>query len=534
MATGAEIGYDRGATALEMANEIFGNGVTVTSASYTGPRNSSAVYSNGNLTGGVTPSNTGVILSTGDVRDFTQSNGDPNRATGTSSDTGGIDNNAAFNALAGTTSFDAVWLDVTFVPTGNTMTMTFVLASEEYPEYILSSFNDAVGVWVNNTLVPLTFGNGNVSVNNINGSTQQNLFIDNTTDAYNTEMDGFTAKLTLTMPVNVGVPNTIRIGIADGGDSGWDSNLLIAGNSVQTALIANDDAVTVNPTGSKTFDVLSNDTGGAGATLVVTHINGVAVTAGSTITLPSGQQVTLNADGTMTVVGDGQTETKSFTYTISDGLGNSDIGMVTLTSVPCFVAGTMILTPDGNVPVETLSPGDLVMTMDEGAQPLRWIGQRTVPATGKMAPIRIRAGTFGDHGTLMLSPQHRVLVRDALAELLFGEFEVLVAAKDLVNDRSIRAIEGGEVTYVHLLFDRHQIVYSEGLATESFLPGAELSKSFDEEAVSEIYSLFPELDPAFAEGAETGLTSASAGIAARRVLRSFESMVLFEPARKVA
>jgi hypothetical protein len=538
MATGAEIGYNANASALAMANEIFGSGVTVNSATYSGPTNSSAIYSNGNLTGGVAPSNNGVILSTGNVQSFTQSNGDPNRSGGTSTNTNNsTDNNAAFNSLTGGTSYDAVWLDVNFTPTGNTMKMTFVFASEEYPEYINSSFNDAVGVWINGTLVPVTVGNGKVSVNNVNGSTQESLFINNTNDAYNTEMDGFTAKLTLTIPVNAGVPNTIRIGIADGGDSGWDSNLLIARDSVQTALVARDDTVTVNPDGSKTFDVLSNDSAGPGATLVVTHINGQPVTAGSTVTLPSGQQVTLNANGTMTVAGDGQIETKNFTYTISDGLGNSDIGMVTLTSVPCFVAGTRILTPSGEVPVETLCPGDLVMTMDEGAQPLRWIGQRTVPALGKFAPIRIRAGTFGDHAALMLSPQHRVLVRDSLAELLFGEFEVLVAAKDLVNDRSIRVIEGGEVTYVHLLFDRHQIVYSEGLATESFLPGSEMAKSFDDEAVAEIYNLFPELDPEFAgglghEGEE--LKDLSGQVAARRVLRSYESKVLFAPARRVA
>jgi hypothetical protein len=121
MATGAELTYNTGASALTMANTIFGPDVQVISASL-GPSNSinSGTYSNGQLAPGVVPGPSGIILSTGDIRSFTQSNGDPNRSTGTSTDTNGANNNAQFNALAGAATFDAVWLDVTFVPTGDT------------------------------------------------------------------------------------------------------------------------------------------------------------------------------------------------------------------------------------------------------------------------------------------------------------------------------------------------------------------------------------------------------------------------------
>lgn len=517
MATGAELTYQTNASAVAMANAIFGSGVTVNGASYSGPTASSAIYSNGQLSPGVVPSSTGVILSTGNVVDFTQSSGDPNRNAGTSTNTSGADNNAQFNTIAGTRTYDAVWLDVDFTPVGNMMTMSFVFASEEYPEYINSQFNDVVGVWVNGTHVPITVGNGVTSVNNINGTTQQNLFVNNTNDAYNTEMDGFTVTLTLTMPVNAGVLNSIRIGVADAADSSYDSNLLIGGDSVQTTLVAIDDSVSVNPNGVKTLDVLSNDIKQPGATLTITHINGVAVSVGSTITLPSGQTVKLNADGTFTITGDGQLETKNFTYTVSDGLGNSDIGFVTINSIPCFVAGTAILTPNGEVAVESLLPGDLVMTQDDGPQPLRWIGRRTVDAVGFFAPVHIRAGTFGQHRDLMVSPLHRILIRDSLSEFLFGEPEVLIAARDLVNDRSVRYVPGGQVDYVHLLFDRHQVVFSEGLATESFLPGPQTTKSFDADVVAEICALFPQIDP------ETGYGYSPA---ARRTLRSFEAKLL--------
>ena len=205
MATGAEITYNTSASALQMANTIFGSGVTVTGASYSGPANSSAIYSNGQLSPEATPANSGVILSTGNVRDFTQSSGDPNRYTNTSTDTSGANNNSQFNAVAGTRTYDAVWLDVNFVPDGNVMTMNFTFASEEYPEYVSSDFNDFLGVWVNGQYVPITVGDGTTAINNINPVKEPNLFISNTNDRYNTEMDGFTLTLKLTIPVKPGV-----------------------------------------------------------------------------------------------------------------------------------------------------------------------------------------------------------------------------------------------------------------------------------------------------------------------------------------
>lgn len=524
MATGAELGYNTSASALAMANEIFGAGVTVVGASYSGPSTSSAVYSNGGLAAGVTPSTTGVILSTGDVRNFTQSWGDPNRNAGTSTNTSGIDNNSQFNAIAGTRTYDAVWMDVDFIPTGNLMTIQFVFASEEYPEYVNSQFNDVFGVWVNGSYVPIEVGTGRTSVNNINGLLQQNLVVSNTGDAYNTEMDGFTISLTLTMEVNPDQVNSIRIGIADASDANYDSAVLIAGNSVQTQFVAMSDTVNVNPTGSKTIDVLANDQHPGGTSLLITHINGQAVVAGSIVTLPSGQQVQLNADGTLTVIGDGTVETATFTYTASvNGTpGLNDVGFVTINSIPCFVAGTMILTPDGERPVETLRPGDLVETQDDGPQPVRWIGQRRIAAQGALAPIEIREGTFGPHRRLLVSPQHRVLVRDSLAELLFGEEEVLIAAKDLVNGHSVLVREGGQVDYVHILFDKHQLVSSAGLTTESFLPGPQATRMFEAEIIEEIRAIFPELDPRTGDGYSP---------AARRMLKSFEAQLLLTGAR---
>ena len=526
MATGAELNYNVNANAMTMANAMFGSGVTVVGASYTGPRDSSATFTNGHLSPGVLPSSTGVILSTGNVRDFTQSSGDPNRATDTSTDTAGVDNNSQFNAIAGARTYDAVWIDVDFIPTGDVMTMRFVFSSEEYPEYVNSGFNDTIGVWINGAYVPISIGNGTSSINNINPLTQPNLFISNMNDEYNTEMDGFTVTLTLTIPVISGVVNSIRIGITDAGDARYDSNLVIVGDSIQTTLVARDDVDTMYATGQKTLNILGNDFYNGAGTLQVTQINGINVVAGQVITLPSGQQVRLNADGTITVIGNGDIEHVNFTYTVtSTSGGHVDTGLIRLTTIPCFVAGTMILTDTGERPVEHLHVGDLVMTKDDGPQPLRWIGRRQVPAMGALAPIEIRAGTFGDHRRLLVSPQHRVLVHDSLAELLFGDSEVLVSAKDLVNGRSVRVREGGDVEYVHLLFDRHQIVSSEGLSTEIFLPGPQSTRMFEAGILQEICTLFPELDPQSGDGYSP---------AARRTLRPYEAQLLFAAAEKAA
>ena len=332
-----------------------------------------------------------------------------------------------------------------------------------------------MGIWINGQLVTSPIVNV-AQINSINQSQNETLFVDNTGDLYNTEMDGFTVTLSVLIPVNIGQVNTLIVGIADVGDSSYDSTLLIAGNSVQGAFIAQDDTITLNELQVGVLDVLANDGNGVGVT-IITHINGIAVNAGDTVTLSNGHQITLLANGQLQITPPagltGLTDpvVVNFSYTAENQDGISDSAFVSVTTVPCFTAGTLIRTARGEVAVEELAIGDMVETRDRGLRPLRWIGQRTVAALGRFAPVVIEAGTFGHHRRLVVSPQHRVLLTHWMAELMFGEDEVLVAAKDLVNDCSVRILEGGEVTYVHLLFDAHEIIFAEGLATESFLPG---------------------------------------------------------------
>ncbi len=526
MVAASELPINTNASAMQMAQKIFGSGATVVNASYTGDWRSSGIYSEGDtVSPDVTPGDEGVILSTGRAEDFTNAAGtrpwwqgggptEANQSTNTSTDTSGPNDNSWFNEAAGARTYDASWLDVDFVPDGDTMTMQFVFSSDEFPEYSNSQFQDFVGVWVNGVLVETAVGAANPG--NLVGGINQNLYNDNTQSQHNTEMDGFTVTMTLTTPVTADEVNSIRIGIADVGDSSYDSNLLIAGGSVQSALIANDDMAHLTGDQTKTLDVLANDENAAGGTLSITHINGNTVEAGDTVTLNTGQTVTLHANGTITLVGDGDDEDFNFTYTATNGT-QDDTGFVLVESVPCFVAGTRIETVNGPRQVEFLEPGELVLTQDYGPQPLRWIGRRRVEAKGKFAPIYIAPNTFGQHGAVAVSPLHRILVRDCVSELLFGEAEVLVAARDLVNDRTVRPVYGGSVEYVHLLFDDHQVVYSDGLASESFHPGPQASRSLEAEMVAEIHALFPEMDP---------VTGAGYGPSARPALRRFEAELL--------
>ena len=513
----AELPVDTSATAADMAQELFGSGVTVTGAAYFGDASSSGTYTDGEaIAPGVTPGDTGVILSTGNARDITNASGEQNQATNTTTDTAGIDGDPLFDGLAGGSTFDASILVVDFIPDGDTLSMQFVFASDEYPEYADSIYNDIVGVWINGDYVPLVVGD--TSVGGINDTDNQNLYVDNTADQYNTEMDGFTVTMTLSIPVVEGVENQIIIGVADVADAAYDSSLLIAGGSVQTTFDAGDDALQMGTNGAtRTLDVLANDDASGGA-LTVTHINGQPVSVGDTVTLPTGQTVALNADGTFSITGDADPESYSFTYTAQNTSGQTDTAFVIVDQVPCFAAGTMIRTPGGEVPVESLRPGDLVETVDDGPQPVRWAGSRTVAATGDMAPIRISGGTFGAHETLEVSPQHRVLIRSGDAELMFGSEEVLVKAKDLVLREGVSRREGGEVTYWHLLFDRHQVIWSEGLPTESFLPGPQTVPVLAQKGIAaEIRKIFPDLDLATGKGY---------GPPARPVLRGYESALV--------
>jgi hypothetical protein len=161
--------------------------------------------------------------------------------------------------------------------------------------------------------------------------------------------------------------------------------------------------------------------------------------------------------------------------------------------VPCFVKGTLVKTARGEVAVESLVKGDLVLTRDNGYQPIQWIGFKTVAVNDKTAPIRFETGTMGNDRPLMVSPNHRMLLCSADADLLFGDPEVLIPAKHLTKLRNVAKNWSEYVTYVHILFASHEIIYANGAMSESFFPGEEALNAMGQETKQEVLDLFPEL-----------------------------------------
>jgi Ca2+-binding RTX toxin-like protein len=191
---------------------------------------------------------------------------------------------------------------------------------------------------------------------------------------------------------------------------------------------------------------------------------------------------------------------------------------------PCFTPGTLIATARGDVPVEALVPGDLVLTRDNGLQPLRWVGRRDLSLLDLMAdpnlqPVRIEPDALDGAGPdrpMLVSPQHRLLVEGARAELLFGEAEVLVAAKHLLGQAGVsRVLPTDGISYIHILFDQHEIVQSDGIWTESFQPAERMLSAMEAEVRAEVLALFPAL--AQAKGQVTS---------ARPSLKAHEARVL--------
>lgn len=180
------------------------------------------------------------------------------------------------------------------------------------------------------------------------------------------------------------------------------------------------------------------------------------------------------------------------------GRGSSGFGACTV----CFTPGTRIQTPHGPVPVEELHEDDRICTKDNGVQPIRWIGHRRVSggrliAMPHLRPVRVRAHILGEgepDADLLLSPDHRLLVKGPAAQTLFNSHEVLVAARDLINDTSILPdYRCRGVTYIHLMLDQHQIVWANGVEVDSFHPAGMSPGHLDPQQRAGLFERFPDI-----------------------------------------
>ena len=140
-----------------------------------------------------------------------------------------------------------------------------------------------------------------------------------------------------------------------------------------------------------------------------------------------------------------------------------------------LTSGTLIETATGNRAIDSLKLGDLIETLDDGLQPLRSISRQTMLGKGGTAPIRISIGVVGNEKPLLLAPQHRVLISGWQAELYFGQDEVLVEARSLVNGTTVTCEDVTHIEYICLGFDEHQIIFAHDAQVESDLPHQALS-----------------------------------------------------------
>ncbi|TXB71308.1 Hint domain-containing protein [Paracoccus aurantiacus] len=207
-------------------------------------------------------------------------------------------------------------------------------------------------------------------------------------------------------------------------------------------------------------------------------------------------------------------------------------------SQPCFTTGTLIRTATGPRPVESLQAGDLVMTRDHGLRPVAWTGGRHLSArhldiAPNLRPVLIRRGALGAGlpvRDLLVSPQHRVLIRSKIAERLTGEAEALVAARHLCGMPGIAVINPANgVGYYHILFDRHEIVESNGCWTESLFTGTQALASISPAALREIRAIFPELfqpHPSPRSGARRFLDGRDAKELLRRHIKNSKPLIV--------
>ncbi len=215
-------------------------------------------------------------------------------------------------------------------------------------------------------------------------------------------------------------------------------------------------------------------------------------------------------------------------FIVTDGVASYALTIIPVpdsgSGVICFTPGTRIATPEGPKLIQALRPGEMVLTKDDGPQQVLWMGHRRMSgarlyAMPHLRPIRFRAGALGldlPEPDLIVSPAHRMLLKGAAAQALFGTSEVLVRAEDLINDASVMVDHAlREVTYVHILLERHNIVFANGIETESFHPSNTALEMIDMDQRAELLQVVPGVErrpEAYGDYARRNLSASEAAL----------------------
>ncbi len=184
-----------------------------------------------------------------------------------------------------------------------------------------------------------------------------------------------------------------------------------------------------------------------------------------------------------------------------------------------FARGTMITLANGSQrAIEDLRPGVALLTRDHGRQKIRWIGHTRLRAVGAFAPVVISAGTLGNGGDLIVSQHHRVFLYQRQKTAGLTTSELLVQARHFLDGENVYLREGGFVDYFSLVFDRHEIIYAEGIPSESLMVNDATVNRLPPEIAAEVKAQFPGLSQIPHFGTEAG----------RQFLESIDPTTLFK------
>lgn len=547
MAATFDVKIDTKATAMQLAETMFGDGIQVVSAQYTG---AFAACSSG-----------------GQVDDATQADGSQSEGTAAPNSAASINatgsvspEDIGFTTPAALPVFDGAAIQTDFVPEGNCLTLHFALAANEASEQDNLILDKDLAIWVNGEKLSVQksapgMGDGH----SVHPPSTPSASHAPAAEASDGKINGLGNVLTLQAPVKPGEVNTPKIGIAGAAASAIKTNLMISGHSLPlpegeagpdgAQKLPSPDNVTplgagpihalgkidlgdlpkpaihaaaerVGALGSAAkgdllgtlyltdplgewIDGKGPDHAGAGGN-VQTGAEGQR-TVDDPLSAPDFAELDLNDEGQFHILYDPDHAENGAVQVLDEAgqvTGTFPFASFRNAPAPCFTPGTLITTDRGDRLVEDLQTGDRVLTRDGGFQALRWIGQRALSglelqAAPHLNPVRIAAGTLGSSlpdRDLVVSPQHRMLVARAKAEIMFGEQEVLIAATHLVGQPGVTQESPSEgVTYIHLLLDQHEILRANGAWSESYQPGALSIAGWEEGPRRELLTLFPEL-----------------------------------------
>lgn len=335
-------------------------------------------------------------------------------------------------------SEDDTTFEIDFIPVGNVMSLRVLLSYAKRPEITGWMLDDVLSFRMNGVRLTSPILNAGL--------------FGSCSDV--TKGRSLTATLKVVMPVKAGEVNTLRVGAARDADparQGLPAADLVGARTdlVQDNAVTQVDGVPVTPR------ALSR-----GGLLFLAQAEGAEQGEGPTV-----PKLRISPH-------EGRNDPGGGGHAVAGHIANvaeiADPAFTVVSRLPCFARGTRIRTPEGERPVEALSRGDMVETRDHGPRPLRWVASHHEAAIGDFAPVAIAAGAFGVvRRPLVVAGPHRVFPGSRAGETV----DRGVVARDLVRAGEARVVEGGMVEYFHLLFDDDQVIWAEGLATESYLSG---------------------------------------------------------------